>query len=301
MLFLKESMPGSTSMAGPHNMKIAVLSGKGGTGKTFAAVNLATVAGRSLYVDCDVEEPNGHLFFRPAPLSKEIVTVPIPLVDSKACTGCRTCISFCKYNALAFIGGKVKVFENICHSCGGCVLLCPAGAVREVPRPIGVIEQGTSDNVMVCTGILNVGETSGVPVIKAVLEKITNFPAETVVVDCPPGSACAVTESIKDADFCLLVAEPTVFGAHNLRMVHELVSLFNKPHAVLLNKCLPDGGNPSEDFCREKGLPIIGRIPFTPVLASMNAEAKIAARESETYHALFSDLLHSIEQQGGQA
>ena len=279
-------------------MKIAVLSGKGGTGKTFVAVNLAAVAGSSLYVDCDVEEPNGHLFFKPEDLTEKSVSVPVPVVDTSLCTGCRTCVSFCKYNALAFIGGTVKVFDGICHSCGGCTLLCPGGAIAERPKGIGVIRTGTSGAVTVHSGVLNTGEASGVPVIRGLLETIAGSPEESVVIDCPPGNACVVMESIKDADFCLLVAEPTVFGAQNLRMVHELVSLFQKPHAILLNKCLPDGDNPSEDFCREHGVPVLGAIHFTPELAALNAEAKIAVKENDKYHAIFSGLLHSILQQG---
>ncbi len=293
-------MPDSTSM-GPSAMKIAVLSGKGGTGKTFAAVNLAAVAGRSLYVDCDVEEPNGHLFFKPENVAETPVSVSVPVVDAMLCSGCRTCVSFCKYNALAFIGGKVKVFDDICHSCGGCSLLCPAKAITEEPKPIGLIRRGQSGDVAVCTGMLNIGEASGVPVIKAVLESIAASTEETVIIDCPPGSACVVMESIKDADFCLLVAEPTVFGEHNLRMVHELVALWQKPYAVLLNKCLPDGANPSETFCRENNVPVLGAIPFAQDLAVLNAEAKIAARETEQYRTMFSSLLASIKRQGGAA
>lgn len=284
-------------------MKVAVLSGKGGTGKTFAAVNLAAVARSALYVDCDVEEPNGHLFFKPENINEETVSVPVPVVDAELCTGCRTCVSFCKYNALAFVGGKVKVFNEVCHACGGCVLLCPAKAFFEQPRTIGLIRRGESGSVSVCTGLLHTGEASGVPVIKALLERIEadseNVESENmVIIDCPPGSACVVMESIKEADFCLLVAEPTVFGVQNLRMVHELVSLFQKPHAVLLNKCLPDGRNPSEDFCHENNVPILGTIPYTQDLAAMNADAKIVARETEAYHKMFSDLLSRIQQQG---
>lgn len=280
-------------------MRIAVLSGKGGTGKTFVAVNLAVAASRSLYVDCDVEEPNGHLFFKPENVVEETVSVPVPVVDIALCTGCRSCVSFCKYNALAFIGNKVRVFDDICHSCGGCTLLCPAKAITEEPKPIGLIRRGQSGDVTVCTGMLNTGEPSGVPVIKAVLESLAVSAEETIVIDCPPGSACVVMESIKDADFCLLVAEPTVFGEHNLRMVHELVTVFQKPHAVLLNKCLPESANPSEAFCHEHGVPILGAISFAQDLAALNANAQIAARETERYRAIFSGLLESIRQQGG--
>lgn len=147
-------------------MKIAVLSGKGGTGKTLVSVNLASVAVHSTYVDCDVEEPNGALFFKPIDLEEERVSVKIPVVDHDRCNGCRECVEFCKFNALAFINKKVKVFETICHSCGGCTLVCPEKAIHETEKVIGHIEEGKSQDVRVITGILNTGEETGVPIIK---------------------------------------------------------------------------------------------------------------------------------------
>lgn len=282
-------------------MRIAVLSGKGGAGKTFVAVNLAAAADGALYVDCDVEEPNGHLFFKPEQASEQTVAVPTPAVDPALCTGCRTCVSFCKYNALAFIGGAVTVFADVCHACGGCALFCPSGAIGEQPKAVGAVRRGRSGTVEVRSGILNTGEASGVPVIKALLATIAPQGEKTVILDCPPGSACSVMESIKEADFCLLVAEPTVFGAHNLRMVRELAALFEKPHAVLLNKCLDGGDNPSEAFCREKAVPVLGSIPFTRELAALHAEGKIAAREEDSHRQMFSGLLDAIRRQGGTA
>ncbi len=273
-------------------MKIAVLSGKGGTGKTLVSVNLASVAGHSVYIDCDVEEPNGHLFFKPKNMKTENVSVWIPFVDEKLCNGCRKCVDFCKFNALAYIKDHLFVFDEICHSCGGCVLLCPQGALSEMPRKIGEIKKGSSDNVTVITGILNPGEASGVPIIKALLD-IPEADSLYTFIDCPPGSACVVMESIKDADYCVLVAEPTIFGVHNLAMVYELVKLFDKPYGVVLNKC-SEGLNPSEQFCLENKIKILGRIPFDNQLGSLNSDALIVSKKMKEYKNLFFDLLTAI-------
>lgn len=276
-------------------MKVAVLSGKGGTGKTLVSVNLASVADDPVYVDCDVEEPNGYLFFQPRGIETEDVTVPVPAVDEKKCTGCRKCVDFCKFNALAFIKNSPIVFEEICHSCGGCVIFCPEGALSERPKKIGEIKKGISNQVTVMTGILNIGEASGVTVIHSLL-RTSRYDHNNVFIDCPPGSACTVMESIQGADYCVLVAEPTIFGVHNLAMVYELVKLFGKPHGVVLNKCL-DKYNPAEEFCSQMDIPVLGRIPYDNQLGLLNSNALIAARESGQYKELFAGLLGRIVQE----
>jgi len=277
-------------------MRIAVLSGKGGTGKTLVAVNLATVGAPSIYVDCDVEEPNGHLFFKPVDIHEEEITVRIPIVDHTACTGCRKCVEFCNFNALAYTD-KLLVFDDVCHSCGGCLLVCQENALAEREKNIGRVQAGTSGDVSVLTGILNPGEASGIPIIHRLLDSSGEAKASTpVFIDCPPGSACIVMESIKDADYCVLVAEPTIFGVHNLNMVYELVSLFQKPFGVVLNKCLK-GENPAEAFCVEHGIKILARIPFDHELGLLNSDAKIAAQEDETYQELFWHLLQTVGQE----
>lgn len=277
---------------GTNSMKIAVLSGKGGTGKTLLAVNLASAAREAMYVDCDVEEPNGFLFFKPQNYCEETINVKVPVPDIKLCTGCRKCVDFCKFNALAYIIDKVRVFEDVCHSCGGCILFCPEKALSEKYKTIGKIQCGVSENVIVATGILNTGEVSGVPIIKRLVKDI---PPETeyVFIDCPPGSACIVMESIKDADYCLLVAEPTLFGVHNLNMVYNLVKLFEKPHGVVLNKCLEEE-NPAEKFCLEKGLKILGRIPFDIELGDLNSNGLISVRELQKYRDVFASMLQKV-------
>lgn len=274
------------------DMKIAVLSGKGGTGKTLVTVNLAAAAKTATYIDCDVEEPNGHLFFKPEGITEEKVTVKIPIADEELCSGCRKCVNFCKFNALAYTN-KLIVFDEICHSCGGCILVCPEKALTEKDKAIGTIQKGTSGNVSVYTGIMNLGEASGVPIIKKLLETENQEADKITVIDCPPGSACIVMESIKDADYCILVAEPTLFGVHNLNMVYELVTLFKKPFGVVLNKCL-DGENPAETFCIENNIKILGRILFDNELGTLNSNAGIAVNESEKYRELFSDLLQTV-------
>ncbi|WP_028829395.1 nucleotide-binding protein [Proteocatella sphenisci] len=274
-------------------MDIAVLSGKGGTGKTLLSVNLAAAAEKSVYIDCDVEEPNGYLFFKPENIETEKVSVKIPYVNKELCDGCRKCVDFCKFNALALVGKYPFVFEEICHSCGGCVIVCPQGAMSEKDKVIGEIQKGRSENVEVVTGMLNTGEASGIPIIKKILPEKNNKKDVLNVIDCPPGSACIVMESIKDADYCILVAEPTIFGTHNLKMVYDLVKLFDKPYGVVLNKCL-EGENPSEKFCMENSIKILGKIPFDSEIGEINSNAEILVREDDKYKKLFANLLETV-------
>lgn len=280
-------------------MNIAVLSGKGGTGKTLISVNMAAVADAAIYMDCDVEEPNGHLYFKPDNVTEKDVAVKIPHVDPALCNGCRQCVDFCKFNALAYIKDKLIIFDEICHSCGGCVMLCPKHALSEKDKVIGKIKKGTSDNVEVHTGLLNIGEPSGVPIIKKMLEvqklreKDLTQTSKLTMIDCPPGTSCMVMESIQDADYCILVAEPTVFGLHNLDLVYQLVTLFGKPFGVVLNKCLGDD-HPVDTYCEKRNIPILARLSFDTELGRLNAKADIAVRKSEKYRVLFSNLLDQV-------
>lgn len=273
-------------------MKVAVLSGKGGTGKTLVSTNLAAVAKKAIYLDCDVEEPNGRLFFKPEAVKVKDINVKIPVVDHDLCTGSRDCVELCQFNALAYVNDKLIVLEEMCHSCGGCALICPNGAISEKDKTIGIIESGLSDGVIVRTGLLNAGEPSGVPIIEKLLadnqeEKLPTF------IDCPPGSACVVMESIKDADYCVLVAEPTLFGVHNLNMVYELVQLFKKPFGVVLNKVLEES-NPAKDFCIENDIKILAEIPYDNLLGEINSNARLVVRENNKYQRIFNDLLKTI-------
>jgi MinD superfamily P-loop ATPase len=275
------------------NMKIAVLSGKGGTGKTLVSVNLAAAAKTSTYIDCDVEEPNGHLFLKPEGVQEEEISVQIPKVNNELCNGCRKCVDFCNFNALAYIKDKLIIFDDVCHSCGGCILVCPEKALTEKAKVIGKVQKGVSGEVTVWTGVLNTGEATGIPIIKKLLTANSLQADQLTFIDCPPGSACIVMESIKDADYCVLVAEPTLFGVHNLNMVYELVKLFHKPFGVVLNKCLEEE-NPAEKFCEEKSIRVLGRIPFDNELGMLNSNAEIAVNKNEKYRELFSSLLKTV-------
>ena len=275
---------------------IAVLSGKGGTGKTLVSVNLAASVKNALYVDCDVEAPNGHLFLKPELNKQEDVNVLLPFSNPAKCNGCRVCVDFCKFNALVYIKDQWKVFEDVCHSCGGCMLLCPQQAITEVPHTVGSIEQGLSEDIQIISGILNIGEESGSPIIQKLLGYIEESERSHVFIDCPPGSACIVMESIKDADYCVLVAEPTRFGVHNLEMVYRLVKLFDKPYGVIINKYTEED-DPVQKFCTENNIPILGRIPFSQEIGTMNSNGSIVARESDNYADLFATLLETIERE----
>lgn len=272
-------------------MKVAVLSGKGGTGKTFVSVNLAAAAKSAVYIDCDVEEPNGRLYWKPNIARETPVDVLVPAFDAKICSGCRKCVEFCHFHALAFVKDSPMVFPEVCHSCGGCTIVCPEHAVTEVPRPVGAVEEGMSGDVRVVTGILNAGEVSAVPAIKAALR--AGGEAEFTVIDCPPGSGCAVMESVKDADCCLLVTEPTAFGFHNFKMVHRLAALLQKPCGVIINKA-DTLYAPLEEYCTQQGLPVLLRVPYSWQLAALGAGGEIAIQHDAALAKAFRGLLDAI-------
>ena len=274
-------------------MKIAVLSGKGGTGKTFVSVNLAVAMGESTYLDCDVEEPNGQLFFKPEIKEERKVVELMPSFDKSKCDGCRKCVDFCKFNALAFIAGRPFVFPEVCHPCGGCALVCPNDAVSNEEKEVGAVQIGKAGSVDFVSGKMNIGEASGVPIIKNILE---NIPANPwIIVDCPPGSGCMAMESISQVDYCILVAEPTEFGRHNLNMVYDLVNIFKKPMGVILNKCT-DERNPSEEFCLENNIDIIGRIPFSRHTGKETAQGNIIYNVDEEMKANFDGICETIKE-----
>ena len=278
-------------------MRVAVLSGKGGAGKTFTAVNLAVGAGRSVYVDCDVEEPNGRLFLQPEQTETRKVFTLVPSFDPARCTGCRACVDFCRFNALIYIKEQPMLFPEICHSCGGCALVCPEHAVTEIQRPVGILELGHRGDVKTITGVLNQGEASGVPVIQAALDE-SRKDSRFTVIDCPPGSACSVMESVQGADFCLLVAEPTAFGFHNFRMVQELVSLLHKPHAVIINKADREPYEPLEQFLTDRNIPVWARIPYDPEVAAVCSDGGLAYEKVPSIRRTIDSLLERL---GGEA
>ncbi len=276
---------------------IAVLSGKGGTGKTLVSVNLAAVAANATYIDCDTEEPNGHIFIKPTIIEERSITEPKPVVDQDLCDGCRKCVDACAFNALALIGKNLLVFDEICHSCGLCTYICPKGAIHEEERPLGVVKRGRKNGITFLSGEMNVGQSSAVPIIKALMKEKRS---DLVIIDSPPGSGCLVTETVSNADFCLLVAEPTIFGAHNLAMVHELVTLMGKPSAVLLNKT-QGTENPSEIYAKANNLPIIGSLPYDEHLALLSSDGLLAVEEDEQYHTFFKELLENVVKEATHA
>ena len=273
-------------------MRLAFLSGKGGAGKTLMAVNLAATAKDATYIDCDVEEPNGRIFLKPENIKIKNVSTLIPEFDEAKCTGCRKCVDFCKFNALIFIKKKPIIFPEVCHSCGGCELVCPVGAVSENEHPVGHIEIGKHEKIKVITGILDTGEASGIPIIEAAQEE--GFKSDTdVFVDCPPGSACSVMQSVSSCDFCVLVAEPTAFGFHNFKMVYELVTLLKKPCAVVINK-QDEKFEPLEEFCKDNNIEILARIPYSKAVAETAAKGELVTECDEEIKSLFDDILKKI-------
>ncbi len=279
-----------------NNFKIAVLSGKGGTGKTMVSVNLASSRKNAVYIDCDVEEPNGYLFFKPTNIKTKDVCVKIPKINSDICISCRKCVDFCKFNALAMAKEKILILEEVCHSCGGCKIVCPVDAIEEEDKKIGEIQSGKSNGMSIKTGILNIGEVTGVKIIDELLKMEESMDTD-IVIDCPPGSACSVMESIKDADYCVLVTEPTSFGVHNLNMVYELVKLFNKPYGVIINKYIEDE-NLAQDFCKKNNINVLGKIPYSKEISKINSRGDIILHhKDEKYKNLFNDIYSQIEEE----
>lgn len=273
-------------------MRVAVLSGKGGTGKTFVSVNLAKAAPNSVYMDCDVEEPNGNLFFKAETKTSVEAVRLLPSFDAGKCTACRRCVEFCEFHALLFIKEKPKLFSEVCHSCGGCGLVCPEGAVTETEKRIGVVTEGTVGDTVVLTGILDVGEASGIPVIQKTIEQGKNK-GEFQVIDCPPGSACSVMECVLAADYCILVTEPTVFGLHNLKMVYELTQVLQKPCGIVINKA--ESKYPAlQEFMEMEKIPCLLEIRFSKEIADQLANGELVSERNEEMKHLFLELYQKI-------
>jgi len=248
-------------------MIISIASGKGGTGKTLVATSLALSLGdngKVQLLDCDVEEPNDHVFLKPNFTSRESVFIPIPRVDEEKCTYCGKCAEVCAYNAVAVMRKKVLVFAELCHGCGACSYLCPEGAISEEGREVGVVEIGYSNGVQFVQGRLNVGEAMAPPVIRKVKQHID--PEATVIIDVSPGTSCPVVESVKGSNFCLLVTEPTPFGLNDLVLAAEVVRKLDIPRGVVVNRC-GIGDSSVEEFCREQGIPVMLTIPLDTQIA----------------------------------
>ncbi|NQU18033.1 MAG: P-loop NTPase [Candidatus Saganbacteria bacterium] len=251
-------------------MIISIASGKGGTGKTLIATSLALSIGRNVQLlDCDVEEPNSHIFIKPQSIKTEKVMVMIPRVDEKLCNYCGKCSEICEFNSIVVAnklarrsskseGGKILIFDNLCHACGGCILLCPQKAMREERREIGKLEMGNRNGVELVSGILNVSEAMAIPVISAVKKKMDK--SKTVIIDSSPGTSCPMVEAIKGSDYCLLVTESTPFGLHDLSLAYEVTKKMGIPAGLVINKYDSSFVELGE-YCRRENLPILLKIP----------------------------------------
>jgi len=252
-------------------MVISVASGKGGTGKTTVAVGLAIVTGRAQLLDCDVEEPNAHLFLHPRMTERSPVTILVPEVDAERCTRCGRCSEVCQFHAIAVMAKQVLVFPELCHGCGACGLACPEDAIREVSREVGAVESGKAGKIGFVHGRLNVGEPMATPVIRAVKAHLDS--ERLTIIDAAPGTACPVVEAVKGSDFCLLVTEPTPFGLSDLRLAVEVMEKMRLPCGVLINRS-GEGDGQIEEFCESRGLPLLGRIPFSRAVAEAYARGQ---------------------------
>lgn len=277
-------------------MIISVASGKGGTGKTLVAVNLALTLSdvyRVQLLDCDVEEPNAHIFLHLATNRSEAVVIPVPRVDETKCTYCGRCAEVCVYNAIAVLKGKVLVFPELCHGCGACSYLCPESAISEEGREIGVVETGNSGNMEFIQGRLAIGEPMAPPIIREVKKHID--PVGEVIIDVSPGTSCPVAEAVKSSDFCLLVTEPTPFGLNDLSLAVELVRKLQIPCGVIINRS-GVGDEKVEQYCQEQGIPILLKIPLDRNIATLYSKGIPLIAGMPEWRRVFVALFQNIEQ-----
>lgn len=271
-------------------MNIAVLSGKGGTGKTTVSTNLAGAL-KLNYVDSDVEEPNGFLFLNPEISQTESVMVEYPIIDKEKCTLCGECAKACQFNSLAKVKDRVMLFKNLCHSCGACEVACKEGAITYGKRETGKIETGKSGNILCSRGILNIGEPMAVPVIKQLLQKVEG---QDNLIDCPPGTSCNIINVLKYADAAILVTEPSQFGFHDLEIAVGVVRMFNIPFGIIINK--DDGrDNMIRKYCRNEKIELIGSIPYSRDIARAYSKGETLYNNPE-FKSIFEKLADRAEE-----
>jgi len=250
-------------------MIISIASGKGGTGKTTVATSLVLSIKNGInlqFLDCDVEEPNAHIFLKPEIKQSKVITIPVPKIDKSKCNLCGRCSEICVYNAIAVLKDNVLTFPHLCHGCGGCSFLCPQKAITEIDKEIGFVKVGSLNNVQFVDGRLNIGEIMSPPLIRAVKEYIRFNPTKTIIIDAPPGTSCPVIEAIKASDFCILVTEPTPFGLNDLILAVEVLRKLNLPFGVVINR-FGIGDAKVDDYCKKENISILMRIPFKKEIA----------------------------------
>ena len=275
-------------------MIISVASGKGGTGKTTVATNLAVSMGTGVQLlDCDVEEPNAHLFVSPVIEQSETVFTAVPEIDKDKCTFCRKCSDICRFNVIAIAGKIILTFPELCHSCGGCMAVCPEGAITEIGRDLGQLEQGTFDAGDFVHGRMRIGEAMSPPLIKKVREQIK--PEKINIIDAPPGTSCPVIAAMKDTDFVLMVTEPTPFGLHDLKLAVEAVKMLGIPHGLVINRS--DMGNDDVwQYARTENLSILMEIPFDRAIAEAYSRGRLMVEAMPAWKGKFQELFSRIEQ-----
>jgi MinD superfamily P-loop ATPase len=279
-------------------MKLAIASGKGGTGKTTVATSLAlslAAQGQEIsFLDCDIEAPNAHLLLKPEFRQTKTVARLIPQVDAERCSGCGRCAEVCQYHAIVVLGGKTLVFPELCHGCGSCTLECPESAITEIPKKLGILERGhTPQGILFAHGLLDVGEPMSVPIIRQ-LKSWKPLQSSTIAIwDSPPGTSCPVVEAIRGADFLLLVTEPTPFGLHDLRLAVQLGNGLAIPFGVVINRD-GIGDLQVEDFCRNAGIPILMRIPLDREIGAGIARGKPLIQIRPSYQTRFQAMYAQI-------
>jgi MinD superfamily P-loop ATPase len=271
-------------------MNIAILSGKGGTGKTTVSTNLAMTLKVS-YVDCDVEEPNGFIFLNPSIQNRDDVFAGYPIIDKESCVLCGACTKACQFNAMAKAGKEIVVFEKLCHDCGACKLVCKTGALTYAKRLIGKLESGSVKEINCRRGILNIGEPMAVPVIR---ELLGGLPEKDHLIDCPPGTSCNVVNALKYADAAILVTEPSEFGLHDLNMAIELVKLYHIPYGIIINK--DDGtDNLIKKYCTKNKITLLGTLPYSMEAAALYSKG-IMLNEDDNYRKIFTRIAERIKE-----
>jgi MinD superfamily P-loop ATPase len=274
-------------------MIIAIASGKGGTGKTTVAVNMALSLGSIQLLDCDVEEPNAHILLHPEIHETQPIYSLIPRIVEERCNFCGKCAEFCAFNALFVAPNITMTFSELCHSCGGCSIVCPTNAILEEQKEIATIIKGNVGNIELVYGELKVGEPMPVPVIKAVKKHLRED--LTVLIDAPPGTACSLVSSVYQSNYCILVTEPTPFGLHDLKITVQVLRDLKVPMGLIINRS-GIGDTKIYDYCSEENLPILLEIPFSKKIAELYSKGIPFVKKMPEWKERFQQLFKQIEQ-----